>query len=192
MKLLKTIRLDGSDTFVFERAAEPGEWAVPGSFMFWDVEPAQVRGKVRQAFRSGFLGLSSFGWSTLASIANASAADEQGAVAQLAEFLARERGAPDLDAAQVAAREELAFAASLCDHPVGTLIALQRSIGSDGEIRERFRTLKPAAMPRAQFDQPWVRPIAIVADDEEDADGDGQPIDIVALAQADPAGKGRT
>ncbi|HVD73162.1 MAG TPA: DUF6505 family protein, partial [Xanthobacteraceae bacterium] len=27
MKLLRTIRLDPSDTFVFERAADPGEWA---------------------------------------------------------------------------------------------------------------------------------------------------------------------
>ena len=28
LKLLRTIRLDPSDSFVFERAAEPGEWAV--------------------------------------------------------------------------------------------------------------------------------------------------------------------
>ncbi|MFX6803743.1 DUF6505 family protein, partial [Acinetobacter baumannii] len=27
MKLLRTIRLDPSDTFVFPRVAEPGEWA---------------------------------------------------------------------------------------------------------------------------------------------------------------------
>ena len=38
MKLLRTIRLDPSDTFVFERAAEPGEWAVPGAFVFLDAE----------------------------------------------------------------------------------------------------------------------------------------------------------
>ena len=31
VKLLRTIRLDPSDTFVFERAAEPGEWAVSGA-----------------------------------------------------------------------------------------------------------------------------------------------------------------
>ena len=30
MKLLRTIRLDASDSFVFERPAEPGEWAVSG------------------------------------------------------------------------------------------------------------------------------------------------------------------
>ena len=37
--LLRTIRLDPSDTFVFERAAEPGEWAVSGAFMFADADP---------------------------------------------------------------------------------------------------------------------------------------------------------
>src|SRR5674476_552873 len=34
LKLPRTIRLDPSDTFVFERAANPGEWAVSGTFMF--------------------------------------------------------------------------------------------------------------------------------------------------------------
>ena len=33
--LPRTIRLDPSDTVVFSRAAEPGEWAVPGAFLFW-------------------------------------------------------------------------------------------------------------------------------------------------------------
>jgi len=31
MKLLRTIRLDPSDKFVFDEAAEPGEWAVSGA-----------------------------------------------------------------------------------------------------------------------------------------------------------------
>ena len=51
-------------------------------------------------------------------------------------------GAPDLAAARIAAEEEVAFAASLCDHGSGTLLAVQRSV-EGGEIRERFRTLKP-------------------------------------------------
>src|SRR5262245_3275662 len=34
VKLLRTIRLDPSDTFVFDKAAEPGEWAVSGGFAF--------------------------------------------------------------------------------------------------------------------------------------------------------------
>jgi hypothetical protein len=51
-------------------------------------------------------------------------------------------GAPDADAARLAAEEEIAFAASLCEHPPQTLLAVQRSV-ENGQIRERFRTLKP-------------------------------------------------
>jgi hypothetical protein len=51
-------------------------------------------------------------------------------------------GAPDPATARLAAEEEVAFAASLCDHASGTLLAVQRSV-ENGEIRERFRTLKP-------------------------------------------------
>ena len=47
MKLLRTIRLDPSDTFVFEHAAEPGEWAVPGAFVFWNEDVLQLEGKAR-------------------------------------------------------------------------------------------------------------------------------------------------
>ena len=32
MKLAKTLRLDVSDTYVFDRAAETGEWAITGTF----------------------------------------------------------------------------------------------------------------------------------------------------------------
>jgi hypothetical protein len=56
-KMLRTIRLDPSDGFVFARAAEPGEWAVAGGFMFWDCDPAALAGKERAAFRSGILGI---------------------------------------------------------------------------------------------------------------------------------------
>src|ERR1044072_7343220 len=59
MKLLRTIRLDPSDTFVFEQAAEPGEWAVPGSFVFWNQDPSAFEGKKRTAFRAGLLGIGS-------------------------------------------------------------------------------------------------------------------------------------
>ena len=38
LKLMRVLRLDPSDTFVFPRAAEPGEWAVAGSFLFADAD----------------------------------------------------------------------------------------------------------------------------------------------------------
>ena len=42
LKLPRTIRLDPSDTFVFERAAVSGEWAVSGAFVFWNLDPASL------------------------------------------------------------------------------------------------------------------------------------------------------
>ena len=147
MKLLRTIRLDPSDTFVFERAAEPGEWAVPGTFAFAHVDPATLAGKARAAFRSGFLGIDSLGWSTLVQIVEASPADGAAAVELLAQRLVERFGAPDLATARPAAEEEIAFAATLSDHPAGMLAALSRR-WEDGAIREAFRTLTPAVGPK--------------------------------------------
>ena len=142
MRLLRTIRLDPSETFVFERAAEPGEWAVSGAFMFADADPEALEGKFRAAFRSGFLGVASLGWSTLVQIVEASETDRDALVQTLATQLQERLGAPDLATARAAAEEEVAFAASLCDHPRDTLIAVRRTF-EDGGIREAFRTLHP-------------------------------------------------
>ena len=142
MKLLRTIRLDASDTFLFERAAEPGEWAVSGAFMFADAEPDALAGKPRAAFRGGFLGVASLGWSTLAQIVDASEQDRLALLESLALRLQEKLGAPDAAAASAAAGDEVTFAASLCDQPAGTLIAVHRTFDG-GAIRETFRTLRP-------------------------------------------------
>jgi Family of unknown function (DUF6505) len=142
VKLLRTIRLDASDSFVFERAAEPGEWAVSGAFAFADCDPGELRGKARTAFRAGFLGLQSLGRSTLAQIVEASEPDYRAVVDLLTAQLVAHFGAPDPAAARVAAEEEAGFAASLCDHPAGVLVAVTRS-HENGIVREAFRTLRP-------------------------------------------------
>jgi hypothetical protein len=140
MKLLRTIQLDPSDTLVFDRAAEPGEWAVSGGFMFAGVDPDALTGKVATAFRNGFLGVQSFGWSTLAQVVEVSEAQYKVALESLIYQFREQLGAPDLAAASSAAEEELAFAASLCDRPTDTLIAVNRTF-EDGAIRESFRSL---------------------------------------------------
>ena len=141
MKLLRTIALDPSDTFVFDVPAEPGDWAVSGAFRFCDRDPAKLSGKDRSAFRSGFLGVQSWGWSTLAQIVPATEDDRRTLVELLARQLVERFGAPDLEAARLAAEEEVAFAQSLCTHPISVLIAVHRSAG-DGEVRELFRRLQ--------------------------------------------------
>jgi hypothetical protein len=144
VKLLRTIRLDTSDTFVFESAAEPGEWAVSGAFAFARGDPATLQGKARTAFRAGFLGLNSLGRSTLAQIVEATEHDLETVLDLLARQLVARFGAPDLATARYAAEDEIGFTASLCDHPTGVLVAVTRSL-ENGTIREAFRTLRPRA-----------------------------------------------
>jgi len=146
VKLLRTIRLDDSDTFLFETAAESGEWAVSGTFAFAHLDPASLEGKARTAFRTGFLGIESLGLSTLVHIVEASPEDRAAAVATLARQLVDRFGAPDLAVALPAAEEEIAFAASLADHPTGMLAAVSRSHEA-GSVREVFRALRPSVEP---------------------------------------------
>jgi hypothetical protein len=141
VKLLRTIALDPSDTFVFDVAAEPGDWAVSGAFRFCDRDPARLTGKDRSAFRSGFLGVQSWGWSTLVQVVGATEDDRRSVVELLTAQLVDRFGAPDLATARRAAKEEVAFAEQLCTHPVGSLIAVHRT-ATDSEIRESFRRLQ--------------------------------------------------
>ena len=173
MKLLRTIRLDPSDTFVFEHAAEPGEWAVCGTFVFWDEDPALLTGKKRSAFRSGFLGVGSLGWSTLVQIVETSEADRDAVVELLARRLQENFGAPDITTARTAAEEEIAFAQSLCDHPKDTLVAIHRVV-EDGAIREAFRTLQPRGGPKP------LRAFAFL--EVEGEEGPADEVDLVGLA----------
>ena len=171
MKLLRTIRLDPSDTFVFENAAEPGEWAVSGAFVFWGSEPSALEGKARTAFRSGFLGVSTLGWSTLAQIVEASEADRAAVVGMLAQRLIEHFGAPDMETARAAAEDEVAFAESLCTQPKDMLVAVHRS-DENGAVRESFRTLRP---------RPGEKPNRVFSFLEVEGEDDAQPADSVDL-----------
>ena len=171
MKLLRTIRLDPSDTFVFERAAEPGEWAVTGHLHVLPT-PIRAAAKARRARRSAraFSASHSLGWSTLVQIVEASDDDRLAAVDTLAKQLVAHFGAPSIADAVAAAEEEFEFAASLCNHPLDTLIAMHRS-HEGGEIREAFRTLRPKDGPKP------LRAFAFL-----DVEGEDEPADEVDLA----------
>ncbi len=142
-KLPRVVRLDNSDAEVFETAATPGEWAVPGGFEFLFLDPAALTGKLLQAFRSGFLGIDSLGRSTLVAVSAASENDYQSAIETLARHLCSEFGAPDQEAAMRAAEEEMHYAESLCDQAVDTLLAVERELTEDG-IAERFKNFVPS------------------------------------------------
>jgi Family of unknown function (DUF6505) len=173
VKLLRTLRLDPSDTLVFPSAAPPGEWAIPGGFVFGNVDPASLQGKDRAAFRNGFLGVPSFSWSTLAQIVEANEQDRAAAIELLAQGMLERFGAPDMSAARRAAFEEVDFIASLCEPPAATVIALRRS-AENGTIRESFRRLqRRRAGPSWQAFSFAVEP----ADEPQDN------IDLAALAR---------
>jgi len=175
VKLPRTIRLDHSDTFVYPRTAEAGEWAVTGTFLFFGVDTAGLSGKERQAFRAGFLGIDSFGWSTLAVVTEASEEERQAAVERLAEQLVARCGAPDMEQARRAAEEEIAFAQSLCDHLPNTMLTLHRTAEEAG-VRETFSTIRPKVgqlEPATAF--------RFVEVDEEEAPG--EHVDLVTLSR---------
>jgi len=174
VKLLRTIRLDASDTFVFDAAAEPGEWAVSGAFVFWDKDPVTLDGKKRAAFRSGFLGVNSLGWSTLVQTVETTEAERAVLVELLAERLVHHFGAPTIAAAKAAAEEEVAFAQSLCTVPQDSVVAVHRTY-EDGAVRERFRTLRP---------REGLKPTRVFSFLEvEGEDEPGEQIDVAALAE---------
>jgi len=175
VKLLRTIRLDPSDTFVFEKAAEPGEWAVSGAFVFWSSDPATLEGKARSAFRGGFLGVGSLGWSTLVQIVEASDDDRLTVIDTLAKHLVAHFGAPTAAAAVAAAEEEVAFAESLCSQPQDTLVAVHRTFDS-GEVRETFRTLHPR-----QGQKP-ARAFSFLEVEGED-EAPGESVDLIGMAE---------
>jgi hypothetical protein len=146
MKFPRIVRLDASDERIFASAARAGEPAVTGSFVFVfsDVEPEALAGPEKQAFVRGFLGTESFGWGTLVVISELTQAEYEGVVGRLADHFVEHYGAPDREAALPHAREEVAFAAGLCEHPVNTLLAVEREWAGEG-IDERFRVIVPRA-----------------------------------------------
>jgi hypothetical protein len=92
-------------------------------------------------------------------------------------------GAPSLADATAAAEVEFAFAASLSDHPLDTLVAVHRTT-ENGEVREAFRTLRPRGEKKP------MRAFSFI-----DVDGEEEPgVSTMTWDEANkdqpPAGKG--
>ncbi len=142
-RLPRAIRLDQSDLHVFEHPCEVGEWAIPGSFAYAGLDPTRLEGKSQLAFKSAWLGLTSFGHTTLVEVAEIGEAEFFAAVERLARHIEEVYKAPSFGHALAAARQELEDAAGLCEHKLGTLLAIEREPGDAGFV-ERFRVIEPA------------------------------------------------
>ncbi len=164
MKLARVIRFDRSDLNIFPHVADEGEWAITGSFSFADLKEDEITGKVKQAFSNGFMGVPSFGYSTLVSVATAKSNDVEAITDHLVERFITAYGAPSPDLARAAAEEEIQFIADICsEHKTGTLLSLTRTMTADG-IRESFRAIAKADSCSNQ--QLWT----IIDDDEANDD----------------------
>src|SRR5688572_23277282 len=139
MHFPRVIRLDDSDDRVYETSAHPGEWAVSGAFAFLSLDMERANGKQREVFRHGFLGIGSFGWSSLVRVAEISDGDYAAVIERLAVHFVQRYGAPDMEIARRAAIDEAAFAASICgDRALDTMLSVERKLEPDG-IVENFR-----------------------------------------------------
>ena len=144
MKFAKTIRFDKSDLNIFPLASEEGELAIVGTFNFYNLKQDDLKGKVKQAFSNGFMGCTTFGYSTLVSLVNIKEKELQRLKTNLGKFLIDNFGAPSQEMAEEAANEEINFMLDLCkNHEIGSLLSLSRTWENDG-IKERFRNLPKA------------------------------------------------
>ena len=143
MKFGRLIRLDDSDLSVFDMPAEPGEWAIPGTFAYSNWTEDDLSGKARQAFAHGWLGLDSFGRGSVTAVTTLTEAERDGLIDLLAFHFTEAWGAPNIEAARPVAEQEIAQMVELCaDLDINTLMVIERELADDG-VKERFRMVPP-------------------------------------------------
>ena len=140
MKLARTLHLDISDSKVFLRTADSGEWAITGTFSFSDIDLNIISTKERLAFREGWLGMTSFGRATFVVVQNISIEDYDQILCNLSKYLLQKYGAPGMPEALEAAKVELKDMQNICNHPEGTLLAIKREMYADN-IEEQVRII---------------------------------------------------
>jgi len=73
-------------------------------------------------------------------VAEISDEQHESVVSRLAGHIFEHYGAPDMSAAAEAAPGEARYAAGLCDHPIGTMLGIEREF-TDGGVTERIRVI---------------------------------------------------
>lgn len=143
MNFARVIRLDESDLNVFHTAAEPGEWAVPGTFAFSNWSEDDLSGKARQEFAHGWLGLTSFGRASVVGVTSITEPEYKELVDILAFHFVEAWGAPNAEAARPVAEGEIAHMAQMCsDQTTNTLMVIERELTETG-VKDKFRLIPP-------------------------------------------------
>lgn len=138
----RMLRATTADARRYAPPAEVDEWAVTGTFRFEHRDPASLMGPERQAFKASWLGLESFRPGSLVAVATTTLDVLDLLARRLAAHLLDSWQAPDATVAVDVARAEIEFALSLSQHPVGTILALEREFNEQGLI-ERTRLVPP-------------------------------------------------
>ena len=133
MRFPRIVRPEQKGFAAFSPAARPGEWAVTGAFRFAHRDPATIRHRELPVFKHGWFGLETFGGGALVEVAELTEAVHEELGRRLAAYLMTQYGI-NPGAAIEAALEELAFASSLCSHPIKTVLALDREFNEQGLI----------------------------------------------------------
>ena len=143
MNFARVIRLDESDHNVFSAVAEPGEWAIPGTFAYSNWTEDDLAGKARQEFAHGWLGLESFGRASVVAVTSITEAERDALVEILSFHFCESWGAPNPDAARPVAEEEIAHMLRMCsDQAENTLMVVERELAEAG-VKEKFRLIPP-------------------------------------------------
>ncbi len=152
MQFARVIRLDESDAEVYDPPADAGEWAISGAFAFSDWSKDDISdGKVREAFRHGWLGLGSFGRASIVAVAPITPQEREELVETLAQHFLSSFGAPSIEAARPVAEDEIAHMQTMCeDHDPNTMIVVERSLEDVG-VREKFRLIPPKSASLEAF-----------------------------------------
>ncbi len=96
MKLARAIHFDESDIRVFHSPARTGEWCISGGFEFSNWTEGDLVGKAKQAFSNGWMGLETFGRSSLVAVAQIEPFERDALAKSLAQLFVSIYGAPSV------------------------------------------------------------------------------------------------
>ncbi|NNE87411.1 MAG: hypothetical protein HKN27_04985 [Silicimonas sp.] len=151
MKLARAIHFDESDMNVFHSPARTGEWCVSGGFEFSNWSEGDLSGKAKQAFANGWLGVETFGRVTFVATTQVEPSEVEAITQSLAVHFVQMYGAPSVEAALPAARDEVAHMMELCDeHAANTVITVSRELTQAG-VKESYRIIEPREAGLDQF-----------------------------------------
>lgn len=151
MKLARAIHFDDSDTRVFHSPARTGEWCISGGFEFSNWSEGDLVGKAKQAFSNGWMGIETFGRTSLVAVAQIEPYEREALAKSLAQHFVDIYGAPSVEAAMGTALEEIDHMIAICEEqPPNTLLTVARELTEAG-VRESYGMIEPQSAGLEQF-----------------------------------------